>query len=377
MESKVRSFVRKGEVTKTGGAGGGYVQAVGAKPGCHGVSLVSSGLDDLDHILPLRNPLSLIVGGGIPVGGLVMVMEDIEAPHHMPLLRFFMAQGLVHSQPLFFATPLPSPQAFLGTLPAIASRSSGAASDNTKEGDLRIAWQYRRFLNEQQALEERRYRYEFCNDFDLRKPAERSLFTGATIKCESLARGAHLDSLLDHCRVFISNLARYTGEGQLVGRLAFQSLCAPQCMQSCTDWEMLRFLQSLKSLLRVSNAVALITFPATLLTPSMAIRWQHLADILISVEAVLDDNKEMAGMLTDYPDILGFLRIHKLASINTQVPTIPEAAMHAMKVVRRKKLVLERLLFAPVDATSGDSKTGGAAGLLCGRPANASSPLDF
>jgi hypothetical protein len=53
------------------------------------------------------------------------------------------------------------------------------------------------------------------------------------------------------------------------------------------DWEMLRFLQSLKSLLRVSNAVALITFPATLLKPSMAIRWQHLADILISVEAVL------------------------------------------------------------------------------------------
>ncbi len=59
------------------------------------------------------------------------------------------------------------------------------------------------------------------------------------------------------------------------------------------------------------------------------------------------------------------------------MPTIPEAAMHAMKVVRRKKLVLERLLFAPVDATSGDSKIGGAAGLLCGRPANASSPLDF
>jgi hypothetical protein len=32
-----------------------------------------------------------------------------------------------------------------------------------------------------------------------------------------------------------------------------------------------------------------------------------------------DDNKEMAGMLMDYPDILGFLRIHNLASINIQV----------------------------------------------------------
>jgi hypothetical protein len=30
-------------------------------------------------------------------------------------------------------------------------------------------------------------------------------------------------------------------------------------------------------------------------------------------------NKEMAGMLVDYPDILGFLHIHNLASIKTQV----------------------------------------------------------
>ncbi|CAK9237009.1 unnamed protein product [Sphagnum troendelagicum] len=182
--------------------------------------------------------------------------------------------------------------------------------------------------------------YEFCNDFDLHKPAECSLFTGATIKCESLAGGVHVDSLLDHCKVFITNLA--------------------------------------KSLLRVSNAVAIITFLATLLTPSMAIQWQHFADILISVEAVLDDNKEMAGMLMDYPDVLGFLHIHNLASINTQmVPAIPEAAMHAVKVVQRKKLVPEHLLFALVDATSGSSKNGGAAGPLCGRPANSSSPLDF
>jgi len=59
------------------------------------------------------------------------------------------------------------------------------------------------------------------------------------------------------------------------------------------------------------------------------------------------------------------------------VPTIPEAAMHAMKVVQRKKLVLEHLPFALVDATSGSSKNGGAASPLCGRPANSSSPLDF
>jgi hypothetical protein len=52
MEMKPgRSFVRKGAAGSGGSGGGGYIQAKGVRPGSHGVSLVSSGLDDLDHIL--------------------------------------------------------------------------------------------------------------------------------------------------------------------------------------------------------------------------------------------------------------------------------------------------------------------------------------
>lgn len=46
-----------------------------------------------------------------------MVMEDPEAPHHMLVLRNFMAQGLVHRQPLIYASPAKDPRGFLGTLP--------------------------------------------------------------------------------------------------------------------------------------------------------------------------------------------------------------------------------------------------------------------
>lgn len=53
------------------------------------------------------------------------------------------------------------------------------------------------------------------------------------------------------------------------------------------DWEMLAFLQALKGIVRASNSVAVITFPASLLRPTMAIRWQHFANILLSVETVL------------------------------------------------------------------------------------------
>lgn len=62
-----------------------------------------------------------ILGGGYPLGSLVMVMEDPEAPHHMDLLRTYMSQGLVNNQPLLYASPSKDPKGFLGTLPHPAS----------------------------------------------------------------------------------------------------------------------------------------------------------------------------------------------------------------------------------------------------------------
>lgn len=71
-----------------------------------------------------------ILGGGFPLGSLVMVMEDPEAPHHMLLLRNFMSQGLIHNQPLLYASPSKDPKAFLGTLPSPVS-SKDEKSRNT------------------------------------------------------------------------------------------------------------------------------------------------------------------------------------------------------------------------------------------------------
>lgn len=138
-----------------------------------------------------------------------MIMEDLEAPHHLLLLRYFMAQGLAHGQPIFFASPLPSPKAFLGTLPGPGKDAAGGGAHEAaqtatsqveslvlstakftlfifsqvvrlfggdssvgiiqslihcswahelQEDNLRIAWQYKRYLQEQKALDDRRQR---------------------------------------------------------------------------------------------------------------------------------------------------------------------------------------------------------------------------
>ncbi|KAK6270611.1 hypothetical protein POUND7_007709 [Theobroma cacao] len=86
-------------------------QGPGLKCRPNGTVFLSSGIPALDKIL----------GGGFPLGSLVMVTEDAEAPHHMILLRNFMAQGLVHNQPLLYARPARDLRGFLGTLPGPAA----------------------------------------------------------------------------------------------------------------------------------------------------------------------------------------------------------------------------------------------------------------
>ncbi|KAJ0971657.1 hypothetical protein J5N97_019616 [Dioscorea zingiberensis] len=326
----------------------------GVKHGPNGAAFVSSGIPDLDRIL----------GGGFQLGTVVMVMEDPEAPHHLLLLRNFMAQGLVHRQPLLFASPSKEPRAFLGTLPSPVSASKDERPRSTlvpdldaqdHEKELRIAWQYKKYFGEQQnsELHNKDCRQEFCNDFDLRKPLERQLLNAQHIDCISLLDSPKLGVLQDHCSTFLSKLPRNDGNIGYAGRVAIQSLCAPQCGHFEMEWDMVSFIRSLRAMVRSSNAVAVITCPTSVLPHSFSKRWQHLADTLLSVRAIPDEDKDMAKLLTGYHDMIGLLHVHKVAQINSQVPVILDATTFSLKLQRRRSLVLERLNQAPVDGSTG------------------------
>ncbi|XP_052196754.1 elongator complex protein 4 [Diospyros lotus] len=324
-------------------------QIPGLKSGPNGAIFISSGIPDLDKIL----------GGGLALGSLVMVMEDPEAPHHMLLLRTFMSQGLVHNQPLLYAGPSREPRAFLGTLPTPVLSKDDKSRDRDTEQDkgLRIAWQYKKYFGEhQQNFEgQKDGKPEFCCDFDLRKPLERHFLSSNHIDCVSLQGSLNLATLKDHCSAFLAQFTRNGGNMTSAGRIAIQSFYAPQCGYSNMEWEMLSFIRSLKSMVRSSNAVAVITFPSSLVSPTFLKRWQHLADTLLSVRAIPDEDKELANLLTGYQDMVGLLNVHKVARFNTQVPFILEATTFSMKLKKRRSLVLECLNQAPIDGSSGTS----------------------
>lgn len=350
--------------------------ASGVKLGPNGAAFVSSGIPDLDGIL----------GGGFLLGSVVMVMEDSDAPHHLLLLRAFMSQGVVHKQPLLFAGPMKEPRSFLGALPAPVTSSKedarqramgGGASGDGRASDegLRIAWQYRKYFGDERtsSAEHRDNKQEFSNDFDLRKPLERHLLNAQHIECLSTQDVDTLSDLQARCSTFISRHPRKDGGNLNAGRIAIQSLCAPQCGYFGKDWDMVSFIRSLKAMVRSSNTVAIITFPYSVLSDSFCKRWQHLADTLLSIKAIPDEDKDLAKLLTGYQDMVGFLHVHKVAQTNSQVPVILEASTFSLKLRKRRSLVLERLNQAPVDGSSGPSS--GASGSCSS--SSQGSQLDF
>ncbi|KAK9949339.1 hypothetical protein M0R45_004868 [Rubus argutus] len=84
----------------------------------------------------------------------------------------------------------------------------------------------------------------------------------------------------------------------------------------------------------------IVTFPPTLLSPSSSTRWQHMADTLLSVKAIPDEDKELEPLLTGYQDM---------------VPVILEATTFSIKLQKRRYLVLECLYHTPIDGSSGSS----------------------
>ncbi|KAJ6892864.1 elongator complex protein 4 [Populus alba x Populus x berolinensis] len=278
-------------------------QLPGIKCGPNGTFFVSSGIPDLDN-----------TGWWFPLGSLVMIMEDAEAPHHMLLLRNFMSQGLVQNHPLLYASPAKDPRGFLGKGTENCLASIKSISVKISKILMIIKW-------------------------------------AAFVDCVSIKDSPNLATLHDRCATFLAQFPRNDGSFSCMGRIAIQSLCAPQCEHSKMDWDMLSFIRSLKSMLRSANAVAILTFPSSLLSPSFCKRWQHMADVLLSVKA----SQELGKLLTGYQDMVGFLNVHKIARINTQVPMILEATTFSIKLHKRRFLVLECLNQAPIDGSSGTS----------------------
>lgn len=102
---------------------------LGTRPGLHGQVLISSGLTGMDKLL----------GGGLPLGSILLIIEDSHSQQHLNLMKCFMAEGFCckHTVGWVSANGL-TPESTAGFLPCVAKLQSSEShqrqvSDNQQQ----------------------------------------------------------------------------------------------------------------------------------------------------------------------------------------------------------------------------------------------------
>lgn len=320
----------------------------GTKPSVKNAQLlISTGIPSLDHI----------IGGGLPIGSVFVIEEDKYGLYAKIMLKYFMAEGIVTSQPLLVASQNVEPSEFVSELPAVITNTEPQAEVTNTHEQIRIAWRYQNmklvdsspggsqafghFYDLTKSMQQ-----EFLQAADITKWHESSLQTQNTL-FENPAYADLLNTIqqtLETGEYLISK----TPEKRKILRIAIHSLGSRLWLcdrEDSTHRDLLKFFYCFRALLRNSYAVGLITIPVNNFDNNNTFvgRIEHMSDIAIRLESFAGSAKEINPLFKDYN---GLLHVVKLPALNTLAPHCPESRDLAFKL-RRKRFVIEVLHLPP------------------------------
>ncbi|XP_039211848.1 elongator complex protein 4 isoform X3 [Crotalus tigris] len=284
-ERSTTSFQRK--VPESGG--GRLAVLPGTRPSVrHGQLLVSSGVPSLDSVL----------GGGLAIGTLLLIEEDVHGVYSNLLFKNFLAEGVVCGHNLFIASDKEEPGIILKELPCPLPNLSDKEmeevitmkSTEDSQESMRIAWRYQN------------------------KP-----------KQEKKQRNV--------LRIGIQSLGSV---------LWGDDICCtenPENLHSLT-----RFMYALRGLLRSSLSVCIITAPTHLIqNKAIMERVIHLSDTVVGLESFIGSERETNPLYKDYHGLIHIRQIPRLNSLICDVSNTKDLAFK----LKRKLFVIERLHLPP------------------------------
>jgi len=166
-------------------------------------------------------------------------------------------------------------------------------------------------------------------------------------------------------------------------------LGSPQARRSA-----IQSLLQLKAVVRDTKSCAIVTVPAALYTHSDRRRMAHIADVVLSLEAVHDDS-DIVRLAPDPSSVAGLLHLQKLCSIGSIAAPAPQNPLYLVRSKRRRMSITpveidpdaeesEAAAGAGSTMVPGGGSGGGGGGartpasaLLCGGPAKGKPDLDF
>ncbi|XP_031780894.1 elongator complex protein 4 [Nasonia vitripennis] len=321
----------------------------GTKPATRNAQLlVSTGIPSLDHF----------IGGGLPIGSILLIEEDAYSTYAKVMYRYFIAEGIVNSHSLFVASQDLKPSHILGELPAVDEESIKKHDSFTTDEEMKIAWRYQNMKVFDSSPGDSS---TFGHYYDLTKKMKKetlervnmTTWDGENVKKQNgiFENDAYMDLLLNIEKTLTEGqfLIAQTATKRNLLRIAINSLGSRLWLgdsEEQTQSDLLKFLYMFRALLRESFAVAVLTVPVLNFddySTGIVQRIEHMTDVVISLESFAGSTKETNPIFKDYH---GLLHIKKLPAFNTLVNQESLFSDLAFKL-RRKKFLIEILHLPP------------------------------
>lgn len=357
--------------------GGKRIEIPGTKPSIHNNQLlISTGIPSLDYNL----------GGGVAVGTLMLIEEDLVGSFSKLILRYFIAEGITSNHGLLLAAKDPS--AILRQIPEpiVQDGSSGSmthgsyshekTSTTTKglhkpvvaddDRELKIAWRYEDVNHPDEGGVASHNK--FGHYFDLSRNVDASIIDDIDKKIVDLSDmiggddgddddgrprrlSTDCDRVMKECVNFLEKGKNFVTsdlkpEERKICRIVVHAAGSP-LWNSSDPFSLPKFFFCLKNLLRRSFACAIVTVPSEIWTSSMknmiVKSLQHLADYAVKLKSFAGTDDADNPALKDYD---GFFHLVKLPRLNSLTRFTPSTFDLAFKL-KRKRFTIEKLHLPP------------------------------
>merc|ERR1711953_206721 len=94
--------------------------------------LTSSGVPDLDDL----------IGGGLAVGSVILLEEDLSGNYSRLMLKYFLSEGLLHKHHLLVTDSSPDGKLITSSLPMFDSKEVVDKEASSESDTMKIAWRY-------------------------------------------------------------------------------------------------------------------------------------------------------------------------------------------------------------------------------------------